>query len=114
MIIIGKVLEGQRKAEGIGFPTANILNTENVSSGIYAGRVNLEGEKFNAVIYIGEKRKDILEAHLFDFDGDLYGKEIEIEVIHKLRDDGEINDFEILKKTIKKDVEDAKIFLSTN
>lgn len=111
MIIKGKVLEGHKKANGIGFPTANILNVSKISSGIYAGRVDLDGEKFDAVIYIGEKRKEILETHLFDFEGDLYRKEIEVEIVGKIREDKEVVDFLVLKEMINKDCVDARILL---
>jgi riboflavin kinase / FMN adenylyltransferase len=114
MITKGKVLEGHKKANGIGFPTANIVNINNVHSGIYAGRVGLNGVNYDAVLYVGEKRKDILEAHLFDFQGDLYNKEIEVNVIEKIREDEEVDDFSVLKDMIKKDCDDAKFFLSTN
>lgn len=114
MITIGKVLKGQEKASGIGFPTANISNTNNCPSGIYAGKVRFGGDEFIAVIYIGERRKDILEAHLFDFGGDLYGKEIEVDVIKKLREDKVAPDLSQLKEMIKKDCNDAKEFFTTH
>ncbi len=107
MITKGKVIEGHKKANGIGFPTANILNINNISSGIYAGKVKFNDDDFGAVIYIGERRKEILEAHLFDFGGDLYGVEIEVEVIEKIRDDKVVSDFSLLKEMINKDYADA-------
>lgn len=108
MIITGKVIEGQKKASGFGFPTANIENTSKISVGIYAGEILFDNKKYRTAIYIGTPRPDILEAHLIDFIGDLYGKEISVEVLEKIRDDYHEQNFEVLKKMIANDVEIIK------
>lgn len=110
----GKVIKGHKKANGIGFPTANIKNIDNIGTGIYAGRVKLRTKMYDAVLYVGEKRKDILEAHLFGYKGDLYGKEIEIKVLDRIRDDKEVeNDPLLIREMIEKDCLDAKALLDS-
>lgn len=91
--------EGKR----IGFPTANIPMTD-PHSGIYAGVVVIVGEKYPAAIYADERRK-LLEAHLLDFNTDLYGTAIEITLLKKIRDDAQFTDEESLKEAIARDVE---------
>ena len=107
MIVKGKVLKGNKKAGKIGFPTANIKNTEKVLPGIYAGLVTVAKKTHDAVLYVGTNSIDTLEAHLLDFKGDLYGKEISVEVLEKIRDDEHVTDMTLLKEMIEKDCLDA-------
>ncbi|MES2224064.1 MAG: riboflavin kinase [Patescibacteria group bacterium] len=103
----GKVLKGDKSATKLGFPTANINNKDNVLPGIYAGRVVLGKEILDAVLYVGKKRKEILEAHILDFKKNIYGKTIKVEVLEKIRDDEEFSDIGLLKEKIEKDTMDA-------
>jgi riboflavin kinase/FMN adenylyltransferase len=94
--IIGIVVPGKQKGRQLGFPTANIEIDVELDSGIYAGNITVEEKKYNcAVYYAGEK---IVEAFIFDFSGDLYGKEVCVEAIKKIRD----------KKVFKNEMEAGK------
>ena len=84
----GVVQKGKKLATKLGFPTVNIaLPKDDSVSGIFAAKVFVDGTEYSAAAYVN-KRRHVLEAHLFDFSGDLYGKEIEIELLQKMREDG--------------------------
>lgn len=108
MRLEGIVIEGWKEGREIGFPTANILIKDNIVPGIWSGFVEVSGKKYKSAIYIGEKQKNILEAHIVDFSGDIYGEKIIVDLVEKIRDDIDIEDFEELKETIEKDVKNIK------
>lgn len=106
MIIKGKVIQGNQKATKIGFPTANIqLDEKVVSPGIYAAKVLVNGETYKSAVYVSTQNPLILEAHIIDFSGDLYEKEIQVTLFDKVRDDFNISDEEKLKEIIQNDIE---------
>jgi riboflavin kinase / FMN adenylyltransferase len=104
MKISGKVVGGKRKGWKLGFPTANIELKDKVESGVYAGTVDFEGKKYKAGIFVSPDGK-LLEAHLIEFSGDLYGKEIEIEIGEKMRGVMKFESDKELKEQIKRDIE---------
>ena len=71
----GVVQEGEKRGARLGFPTANIALPDADISGIYAARVVADGRTHPAAVYADRRRK-LLEAHLLDFSGNLYGKSI--------------------------------------
>lgn len=92
----GTVVEGHQMGRQLGFPTANIHpNNPNKlipAQGVYAVRVKLEGELYPAMLNIGnnptfENRTGTIEAHLFDFDRDIYGMELDVYFVQRLRDE---------------------------
>ncbi len=103
----GIVTGGSRKAAELGYPTANILLADTDVSGIYAARVISEGQEYPAVAYADQGRH-ILEAHLFRFSGDLYGKEITVTLEMKLRDSEHFDTDEALKEAVENDVAAAR------
>lgn len=111
MTIIGKVVEGQKKARSLGFPTANVFLNEDAEPGIYAGRVVIDGVTYKAALYVGKKNQKLMEAHILDFEGDLYDKEIGLRVCDKIRDDFDIEDESKLKEVIENDIEMIRIEL---
>jgi riboflavin kinase/FMN adenylyltransferase len=112
MKITGKVIQGNKKAGKMGFPTANIdLAGATIEPGIYAGRAYLDGAGYKAAIYISTLNPLIAEAHVLDFDGDLYEKSIELEFYDKVRDDFNVKDEEKLKEIIRNDIEMIRIEL---
>lgn len=108
MRIMGIVIEGDKRGRSLGFPTVNIKVPPNViiETGIYAGRVNLEGKKHGSALYVAGN--DIIEAFIFDFDKDIYGEEIEIEIIKKIRDKKEFENDKKAIEQIAKDIEKIK------
>jgi riboflavin kinase/FMN adenylyltransferase len=106
----GIVLSGEKTGTKLGFPTANIAIEDPNVTGIYAAKATVEGKTYMAGVYANQRRK-ILEAHLFDFSEDLYGKEITITLFEKVRDDKKFADFagaEELSKTIALDIQKVK------
>ena len=99
----GVVEKGGGTGRTFGFPTANIALADGSVSGIYAGRVRFGGGEYNAAVYADVKRK-LLEAHVLHFDDDLYGVEIEIELLKKIREDKQFADETEAKATIAEDV----------
>jgi riboflavin kinase/FMN adenylyltransferase len=90
----GKVESGAGRGRGLGFPTINLplMPGQDIGHGIYAVRVLHDGRRYDAAGYVGARPTfgasvPVLEAYLLDFEGDLYGEEVEVEFIAKLRDD---------------------------
>jgi riboflavin kinase/FMN adenylyltransferase len=111
--IEGAVQRGFARGAGFGFPTANLALGEYVRPrlGIYAVRVDLgDGVLLPGVASVGVNPtvgalpEPLLEAHLLDFSGDLYGKTIEVEMIARLRDEARFDTIEALKAQMKDDV----------
>lgn len=120
--ISGTVQNGDARGRTIGFPTANVSLGDLIEPalGVYAVRCKLEGrsETINGVANIGrrptfDKRDVLLEVHLFDFNEDIYGKQIDIDVLHKLRPEKKFDGLDSLKAQISADCDDARLWLST-
>jgi len=114
----GPVLMGRQMGRTLGFPTANMTLGEVMEprKGVYATRAHVAGKTYTAVSNFGRRptvgtSPPLLETHLFDFDGDLYGAEIEIAFIEFLREERKFDDLEALKAQIGKDCERAKALL---
>ena len=80
----GIVQRSSKRATALGYPTVNIPLGDD-SYGVYAARVFVDDRVYRAAAFADPKRK-ILEAHIVDFEGDLYNKEVTIELVRKLRD----------------------------
>ena len=114
--ISGRVVHGNKQGRTLGFPTANIELQRMKTSlkGIFVSKVQLEdNSEHTAVAYIGTKptlggTRSLLEAHLFNYAGNLYGKQIKVEFLQKLRDDKKFDSFEILKEQIATDARMAR------
>ena len=110
--ISGKVVHGAKRGRELGFPTANVhmWHERPALTGVYA--VKLDG--LNAVANIGVRptiagiSKLMLEVHVLDFDGNLYGKHVHVEFLHKIRDEMKFASLDALKAQIKKDVAVAR------
>ena len=79
----GKVEKGTQQARGTGFPTANVAYTDTEVSGTYAGLVTVGRMKYQSAIYANQKHM-VLEAFLFDFSGDLYGKKVTMTLLERM------------------------------
>ncbi len=120
--LAGKVIRGDGRGRELGFPTANLDITGLCipPSGVYAAHVRVEGQTHRAAVNIGlrptvkepEPRLHI-EAHILDFEGDLYDEELEITFVEKLRDEEKFDSLEALKEGIAKDVDDVRKLFTT-
>jgi len=109
LLISGVVLKGQREGTALGFPTANLKLKTEISSGIYAGQTKF-GEKIHiSAIYIPPNGK-ILETHLLDFIGDLYGQTIEVVIEKKIRESRPFKTKIELLRAIKEDIQMIRNF----
>lgn len=110
MTFSGIVIGGSARAGSLGFPTANLLLGESDASGIYAAQARAEGKQYAAVCY-ADPTRGILETHLLDFSGDLYGIELSVTLVEKIRDAQVFTSEEELKKAIAGDSERARSIL---
>lgn len=99
LVHTGIVEKGQQKGRTLGFPTANLPYKDLELTGAYAGRVAIEEKVFAAVIY-ANKPRELIEAHLFDVDMDLYGKTITVELLEKVGESKKFTNLEALKSHI--------------
>ena len=118
--IEGKVVHGDKRGRALGWPTANVElgNYQRPAYGIYAVRVLLDdGSEHDGVASLGvrptfDPPRELLEAVLFDFDGDLYGRKIEVALHHYLRPEAKFDNVEALKTQMGADAAQARALLA--
>jgi riboflavin kinase/FMN adenylyltransferase len=115
--ILGTVVAGDRLGRTIGFPTANLSahNEQYPPNGVYAVEVQRGAETLRGVVNIGVRPtianasgERVLEAHLFDFDQDIYGEDLEITFRKFLRPEQKFAGLDALRAQIARDVEAAR------
>src|SRR5208283_3334489 len=118
--VSGVVISGQRLGRTLGVPTANIAldPTTRLAHGIYAVVARVEGRAFPAVASFGTRPTvddgpPLLEVHLLDFDGDLYGREMQVEFIERIRDERKFDSIPSLVAEMGRDKERARVILAT-
>ncbi len=116
----GPVVHGRERGRTIGFPTANIQSeTECIPpDGVYATRVVLEDGAFASITNIGMRptfNEDArsVEAHIFDFNRDIYGQRVKLELIERIRGEKKFESAEALRKQIAMDLDKAHEILAT-
>ncbi|MEZ9589756.1 riboflavin biosynthesis protein RibF [Vibrio breoganii] len=116
--ISGRVSHGRKLGRTIGFPTANIPLKRTVSpvSGVYVVETSIDGRMVGGVANVGQRPtvngvRQQLEVHFFDFSEDLYGRQLEVCLLHKLREEVKFPSFEALKTQIELDAEAARVWL---
>jgi riboflavin kinase / FMN adenylyltransferase len=118
--IEGVVLRGDRRGRELGYPTANLALGDYLRPkyGIYAVRVTLEdGTEHPGVASLGvrptfEPPQELLEAHLFGFEGDLYGRKIEVALHAFIREERKFDSVEALVAEMRKDEAQARRLLA--
>ncbi|MFH1031434.1 MAG: bifunctional riboflavin kinase/FAD synthetase [Chloroflexota bacterium] len=112
----GEVISGVSRGQKLGFPTAN-LEVDDLQAvpqdGVYATRTRTNGEVYKSVTNIGwrptfQGKERTIETHLIDYRGDLYGKELKIDIIERLRGEKRFKGPEELKKQITEDIKEAR------
>jgi riboflavin kinase/FMN adenylyltransferase len=115
--VLGTVIRGISLAKKLGFPTANIDPHHEVlpPAGIYAVRVLFDNKRFKGVCFIGPKRTApvskkhlIVEVHIFGFNKNIYGHDIEVEFISKIRDVRKFSSQVALVRQVKRDIISAQ------
>lgn len=118
----GIVKKGKMLGRRLGFPTANIEIIENscLKNGVYITNIYIDGEVYHSVSNVGYNptvgnNKRNIETFIFDFDEDLYEKEIKVEFLEFVREEKKFQSVEELKKRVMKDIDRAhKYFLNMN
>ena len=117
--VTGQVIHGEKRGRDLGYPTANIRLDRNcgLRHGIYAVRVGLDGQRFDAVASFGRRPTFdngavLLEIFLFDFDGDLYGRSLDVAFFAFIRDELKFDSVETLIRQMNDDSARARASLA--
>ncbi|MGN0483951.1 MAG: bifunctional riboflavin kinase/FAD synthetase [Lachnospiraceae bacterium] len=114
------VIQGQHLGRTIGIPTVNLLTSPQKllpPCGVYISHVYVQGKRYGGITNIGRKptvgedHPIGIETNIFDFDGDLYGKEIKVELLHFVRSERRFPSVDALKRQMMRDMESGKKYL---
>ena len=114
--ISGNVVKGKQLGRTLGFPTANVHPDESYKlipqNGVYVVRANYKGGVFNGMLNIGTRptvdgTSKTIEANLFDFEREIYGENVQLELLHYLRHEQKFNGLPELMEQIKRDKQAA-------
>lgn len=116
----GRVAHGDKRGRTIGFPTANIYlhRTAVPVDGVFAVELRgIDNTPIHGVANVGTRptvggTRALLEVHLFDFDRDIYGRHVQVSFLKKLRAERKFESFQILKRQIQLDAEQARAFFA--
>ncbi len=116
----GRIVPGRRLGRELGYPTANIRPGRRVLAlhGVYAVRIEGAGlEARDAVASIGTRPTidgdtALLEVHVFNFDGDLYGQHVHVDFVAKLRDEQRFDSLQALTEQMNRDADEARQILT--
>lgn len=117
--VAGKVVGGAKRGTDMGYPTANLPMPRGTTlgHGIYAVRAHIDGVAHDAAAYLGTRPTfddgmPILEVFLFDFDGDIYGRDMEVEFVDFIRGDRKFHSVGDLVAQMDKDVAAVRAVLT--
>lgn len=119
--ILGTVTHGDNLGKKIGFPTANLSahSEQFPPNGVYAAEARIDGELYRGVINLGirptvseAKSERVLETHLFNFNRDIYGCDVEVRFLKFLRPEKKFESIDALVQQIRQDIEQARSYLS--
>ncbi len=111
--VLGEVVSGDKRGRELGFPTANLVPDDALvcpGHGVYACIAKVEGQRWAAAVNIGVRptfvtgRGELVEAYLLDFDGDLYGDELRLDFVERLRGERRFASVEQLVEQMHDDV----------
>ncbi|MBI4122466.1 MAG: riboflavin kinase [Parcubacteria group bacterium] len=121
MRFASRVIRGSGHGRTIGYPTANLTVTDSVRRtlrrfGVYAAYVTVRGERRGAALFWGHRtlfhdEEPACEALLIDFEGDIHGEEVEVEIVEFVRDTITVEHEDDLKRLIKDDIQKVKTIL---
>ncbi|MCC7430687.1 bifunctional riboflavin kinase/FAD synthetase [bacterium] len=118
-LISGEVVKGEGRGKNLGFPTANLKLPENKlvpQSGVYAVTVDFEDKAYKGILNIGTRptfdgKNVSVEVFIFDFAKEIYGKNLRLGLIKKIREEVKFESVEKLKSQIQNDVAEARVIL---
>ena len=122
--ISGTVVNGDKRGRTIGFPTANVepeIGTFVPGRGVYAVRIQVQGEMHNGVCNVGYKptfnnpdvKKQTVEVYILDFDKTIYGEMVDVDWHQRIRDEQKFSGIDELKAQIQRDKETAIRFFES-
>jgi len=112
--VFGTVIKGSGRGKGLGFPTANLNLHHEIKppSGVYATKTFLDGREYNSITNIGNRptfkenahgNKPMVEVHIIDFSESIYGKDMEVQFLYKLREEIKFENAGELKRQLERD-----------
>ncbi len=115
--VTSRVVKGAMRGRTLGFPTANlpIDKMSAIPKGVFVTKVHIANKSYLGATNVGTRptidgKHHVIETHILDYAGDLYGKRITVEFLHKLRDELRFSDIEQLKIQINNDIQAARDF----
>ena len=117
VILNGTVVRGKGRGKKLGFPTANLeIKQEFDIDGVFLAFVHINEKRYPSLFFSGyartfEQKQWTHEVYILDFSKDIYGKEISLEILEKLRDNKKFSSREELIQQIEKDEKHAKKIL---
>jgi len=117
----GRVVTGAGRGVALGFPTANLNITPEQAlpaDGVYACWAYIDGQVYQSMTNIGQNptfgdRKRAVEVYVADYHGDLYGRELKLDIMERLRDEKKFSTVEALKQQMAEDVKHGKVILNS-
>jgi len=122
-MLCGTVVNGKKLGGKIGYPTANISVKERYKlipkTGVYVVQTKIQNETVFGMMNIGNRptvngNHQTIEVHFFDFNKDLYGKKLTIELLYFLRDEKKFGSIDLLIHQLKKDEKTARDYIKNN
>ncbi len=117
MKLRGKVIAGLQQGKKLGYPTANLECGEAVCPmpGVYAAKVNIDNTNHQAVVVVGarfEQGKPLTEVLILDFQEELYGRMLEVDILDRISEIEKFDYEEDLKNKIVKDIDKAREYFA--
>lgn len=120
---VGTIIHGDKRGRLLGFPTANLVAPDDLivpANGVYAVLITVDGITYKGVCNLGVKptfknpneSKPVIEVHIFDFEGNLYDKEVAVDWIAHIREERKFSSIDALKEQISLDKEQAQLLLT--
>ena len=114
--IEGAVVHGDHRGRGLGFPTANLCSENEMipPGGVYATTATIDGTAYPSVTNIGTRptfdagNSTVIETHVLDLDRDLYGAQLKLGFVQRIRDEKQFDGIDALKRQIEADREHAR------
>lgn len=113
----GKVRKHNQRGKQLGFPTANINLRKNIPEGIYISKTKSKEKIYFSLTFIGiaqtfNEQRFLAETYILDFNKNIYGQWISVELIKKIRDNQKFNSAEELVKQMNKDEADTRKYFA--
>lgn len=112
VVVEAEVVSGNKLGRKLGFPTANmdISNRTDITNGVYRSKITINGVEYNAMSNVGIRPSVVstgrwLETHIFDFNGDLYGKVLTVCLVEKIREERKFSSVAELRAQLEHDME---------